>query len=760
MILTPLDPNGSRLPPVWHVRPPAPPHVVKQLCRDLGIPPLLASVLWGRGLREGALDALQPPLELSAIPDLSRAAERLEQALRSGKRIMIHGDYDADGISGTAVLTLGLRALGGNVTPFVPNRLTDGYGISPYRVEEHIERADLFITVDCGITNLSELRRLQEAGVEVIVTDHHHPGQVLPDCLVVHPSLSPYAQRGLPELTGAGVAYHLLWALHERLGLEPPLEYTDIASIGTIADVAPLMGENRALVQAGLERLANSKWPGLRATIAQTLSSGTPTARDVAFVLAPRLNAAGRLGEADKGLELLTTASERRARELAAYLDVRNNDRRKIQDEMLAIALQKADPEAPALVLEDTEWHPGVMGIVASKVLERFYKPVFIIAKGKGSVRSTPGISAVQALTHAAPHLLRYGGHAQAAGFAIRDDNIGAFRDSIYEFVAGFPAPRPEIMADALLCAQEVSKELLEALETLEPYGQGHPSPLFALTDRLDSARAVGQGGGHLQLRVAGVKGVSWGKGIYAPQLPSGCTVNAAVSLRENEWQGKKSVEFLADEVRHAEPLGFPDESQVDGLTDAEEMRFTKGRPARLNDVHVYPAGPDHPLGWKIGDAPPARLRLRELPLLLEEPLELTRPLDCLIRAKAQLYFDLSPTDLSELQTVALQYPGVHELRQAFVCLQRHQTLPFTGLTAELCKTVLQELGLLDAYGRALRGQKRDPYSSDTFLKGQLARYTLLSFIKAYRYLDDTSFARAVQTLFGADTQTTDAAVS
>jgi single-stranded-DNA-specific exonuclease len=753
LILTPLESNASRLAPVWRVRPPAPPHVVTQLCRDLDIPPLLASVLWGRGLREDALDALQPPLEPSAIPDLSRAAERLELALRSGRRIVIHGDYDADGISGTAVLTLGLRALGGNVTPFIPNRLTDGYGISPYRVEEHIACADLFITVDCGITNLSEIKRLQEAGVEVIVTDHHHPGQALPECLVVHPSLSPYAKRGLPELTGAGVAYHLLWALHERLGLEPPLEYTDIASIGTIADVALLMGENRALVQAGLERLRDSKWPGLRATIAQTLSSGAPTARDVAFVLAPRLNAAGRLGEADKGLELLTTASERRARELAAYLDARNNDRRKIQDEMLAIALQKVDTHAPALVLEDPGWHPGVMGIVASKVLERFYKPVFIIAKGKGSVRSTPGISAVQALTHAAEHLVRYGGHSQAAGFAIRDEHVGAFRDSICEFVAGFPAPRPEVTADALLCAREVDKALLEALETLEPYGQGHPSPVFALTDRLDGARAVGQGGNHLQLRVAGVKGVSWGKGCYAPQLPSGCTVNTAVSLRENEWQGKKSVEFVADEVRHAEPLGFTDEKEDEHPTEATSPAaltcITRGRPHELTNVRVYPGGPDNPARWTPGDPPPERLRLRELPLQMDALLELTSSLETLVKARTHLYFDLSPVVVSELETLALQYPGVHELRQAFVCLQRHQALPFTGVTAELCRAVLQELGLLDAHGRALRGQKRDPYSSDTFLRGQVERYKLLTFVKAYRYLNDASFARATLTLFG-----------
>jgi single-stranded-DNA-specific exonuclease len=425
-----------KVPVRWAVRPPAPPSAVKELCQQLGIPPLLASVLYSRGLTSQTLHHLQPPLELTKIPDLDAAAERLESAITQKKRILIHGDYDADGISGTAVLTLGLRALGANVTPFLPDRLHDGYGIHPKRVPEHIEKADLFVTVDCGITNLQEIEMLQQAGVEVILSDHHQPGGNVPNCLIVHPKMSPLAKQGLPELTGAGVAYHLLWALHNRLGLEAPLEYADLASIGIIADVAPLMGENRALVMAGLTRMADSKWVGLRAAIAQSRINGAPTARDVAFVIAPRLNAAGRLGEAEVGLELLMTASERRARELAVYLDARNNERRKIQDEMLQIALQKVDPDAPALVLDDPNWHPGVMGIVASHLVEKFYKPVYIIAKGKGSVRSTPGISAVQGL-HEAAHLLeRFGGHSQAAGFAIKHGNEEAFKTVICNYVA------------------------------------------------------------------------------------------------------------------------------------------------------------------------------------------------------------------------------------------------------------------------------------------------------------------------------------
>lgn len=726
----------------WLLRPPAPPDGVHALCRTLAVPPLFASALWGRGYRGDALEVLDPPLELTAIPDLARAAERLEHALKSNRRILIHGDYDADGISGTALLTLGLRALGGNVTPFIPHRLHDGYGISPERVEEHVERADLFLTVDCGISNLAEIARLQTAGVEVIISDHHHPGEQLPECLVVHPQLSPYAKRGLPALTGAGVAYHLLWALHERLGLNAPLEYSDIASIGTIADVAPLMGENRALIKEGLTRMADSAWPGVRAVVAKSLA-GAPTARDVAFVLAPRLNAAGRLGEAELGLELLLTASERRARELASYLDMRNQDRRKIQDEMFEDALTQADPDAPALVLADDAWHPGVMGIVASKLLERFYKPVFIIAQGKGSVRSTPGISAVQGLKHASAHLKRYGGHTQAAGFAIDEAHIAAFRSSICAYVAGHPTPEPQLVADALLAADEVDDELYRAIQGLEPYGEGHPAPLFALSGALDQARAVGGGGKHLQLRVEGVKGVAWQQGGQATTLSRGATVSAAISLRENFWQDKRSLEFIADEVRLAEPLSFH------GLEGAPSW-IHRGAPAGTDNTPHYPARPgqgEH--AWTPGDPTPETLWLRALPLEHDDPLRSTDPLAACVREAKTLYFDLDERALLALEQRAASYPTVQDTRRMFVRLSRGERFDQGDIKAKLASTILEELELLDPQGRPYRGKKRDPYSSETLLRGLMERYKLKSFCKAYRYLDEPSFAQAVHTLFG-----------
>ncbi|MCA9839853.1 MAG: single-stranded-DNA-specific exonuclease RecJ [Trueperaceae bacterium] len=714
-------PTGSlTAPPAvltqWQVRPAASPKDIEQLCRDLQIPPLLASILWSRGLGTEAVRHLNPPLALTQIPDLDAAAERLELALKNKKRILIHGDYDADGITGTAVLCLGLRALGGNVIPFIPDRLKDGYGIHPDRVEEHISRADLFLTVDCGITNLEEIKALQAAGVEVIVSDHHQPGTEKPQCLIVHPKMSPLAKQGLPELTGAGVAYHLLWALHKRLGLEEPKEYSDIATIGTIADVAPLLGENRALINEGLSRLADSKWPGLRAAVSQSRLDGLPTARDVAFILAPRLNAAGRLGEADKGLELLMTPSERRARELAVYLDTRNNERRKIQDEMFELALTKCDPDAPALILDDPNWHPGVMGIVASNILERYYKPVFIIAQGKGSVRSTPGISAVKGLTYAAQHLKRFGGHSQAAGFAIKDDKIEAFKAAILDYVGQHPSPVRSLIADAVVSAAQIDDDLYKAIQSLEPFGEGHPSPLLALTDKLDMARAVGQTKTTLQLRISGIKGVAWRKGDMAEQFSPGETVSAVVSLRENTWNGQTNLEFIAEDLKQAEPL----------ITEGSSVpqRFFRG----------------HTKSAEV-------LRLEQLPLAADL-LIATHDLSKIVEATPEIYFDLKPLYLHELETQLAQYPQLGEVRKSFVFISRGQALPFSPEKSSLIMQILEELELLK-HGRALRGQKRNPYSSETLIKGLLEHYKLQTFINAYKYFDDASFDQTVANLFG-----------
>lgn len=715
----------------WSVRPAAPPASVEALSRALRVPPAVAAMLWARGLRDDAASHLDPRLELSPNPALPAAAERVVAALESQRRILIHGDYDADGISGAALLLLGLRELGGQVEAFIPNRLTDGYGIHPERVAEHAARAELFITVDCGVSNLDEIARLAALGVEVIVTDHHAPGEALPDCLLVHPGLSPLARGGLPQLTGAGIAFHLLWAVRQRLGLEPPLDYADLASLGTIADVAPLLGENRALIREGLPRMVDSRWAGVRALVSSAKLRREPTARDVAFVLAPRLNAAGRLGEADKALTLLTTASDRQARELAAYLELRNRDRRTVQDEMFEHALGMVDVGAPAIVLHDPGWHAGVMGIVAAKLLERFYKPVYIAAAGKGSVRSTPGISAIGGLRAAAAHLLRFGGHEQAAGFGLDMANFAAFSGAVNDYVAGFPAPQRTVTVDAVLSPAEIVPDFYRAISELEPFGEGHEEPLFALTDRLEHARGVGKDGATLQLRVAGIKGVAWRMGEQAAGLPLGAAVNVACSLRENEFRGTVSLEFEARAVRPAALLELAEEVSADGRHEplvvdrpGAAQPVTRGRPGlSLADVLAPGEG--------AAEFPAAMRRL--------------------LAGGESVVLDLGDADLDTLEAAALSYPTVGELRRSLQAYRRGNPPWFEPPKDQRVAAALRELGLLDEFGRAVvtNGEKLSPFESPTLLSGLMVRYALRTFVHAYRHYADDAFAASALNLFG-----------
>lgn len=711
--------------------------------RDFAVPPLLAQMLHARGLHT-ANEVLEPALTLTEIPALLEAAQRIKNAIENKKTIMIHGDYDADGITGTAVLTLGLRALGATVVPYIPNRLTDGYGIHPERVAEHAEQCQLFITVDCGVTNLEEISALQQAGVEVIVSDHHQPGERLPDCLIVHPKTSPKAGQGLPELTGAGVAYHLLWQLHNILGLPEPLEYSDIATIGTIADVAPLMGENRALVQRGLLQMRESAWVGMRALLQQTRIP-QPSARDVAFMLAPRLNAAGRLGEAELALEMLMTASSQRAKVLANYLEQRNQQRQSIQQVMFEEALTIVDAAAPTLVVADSDggfdWNPGVMGIVASKLLERFYKPVYIIAKGKGSVRSTPAISAVEGLHRAKDVLKRYGGHSQAAGFSFLPENTEKLRQILCDYVAEFPRPQPEVTADALLHPQQISRDILEATEKLEPFGQGIEPPTFALCGRRDFAKAVGREKNHLQLRIAGVKGVSWNKGFAAEHLRNCANLEAAVSLNENIWQGKRSIEFIAEEVRPAQQIQLSDSEAV---AHSFQRGVPEGEALTLQCIE-----------GKISHAEmqAQQYHLYQLPLDESDLLTITQPLATLVQQVQQegkrLFFDLGAGEVAQLEQRALLYPSIAEMRLAFHYLSKQKPIPFVAQKAALCQQILQELNLINEYGRTIRGEKRDPYSSDTLVKGMLEGYKLFTFLSAYQHLDAAGFDTTVRRILG-----------
>ncbi|WP_045233539.1 single-stranded-DNA-specific exonuclease RecJ, partial [Deinococcus pimensis] len=544
-------------PARWVLSRPASREELLRVMQEFRVSPPLAQVIHARGFHP---EHLTPERRLSPNPALREAAGRIVAAIRARKRIRIHGDYDADGVTATSVLVLGLRAQGADVHGFIPHRLNEGYGVHPDRVEEHAAACDLLVTVDCGVTNLAEVRDILARGVDVIVTDHHSPGPDFPDCLVVHPALTPGYDHDLHNLTGAGVAYHLLWAVHEELGLGEPVEYADIATIGIIADVAPLVGENRALVQRGLEQFPESVHPGIRALMG-TKSVTRPSARDVAFILAPRINAAGRLGEADLALELLTTGSPRRAQELALYLDTRNNERRVIQDQMFKEALAIVDPTDPAIVVTKEGWHAGIMGIVAAKLLETYYKPVYIIAQGKGSVRSTPGISAVGGLRHAANLLKRFGGHPGAAGFAIEGENIPKFRDRLHEYARTFPTPVPVHRLDAALPTGAAVLSLTKEIEAFEPYGEGHRPPLWWLRGELTDTRLVGRSGESLQFRFGPARGVKHGE----KALPRG-EQDLAAHLKRDNYQGRERLEFSGEALRRTSRLELDGDGEAPPL--------------------------------------------------------------------------------------------------------------------------------------------------------------------------------------------------
>ncbi|WP_333659550.1 single-stranded-DNA-specific exonuclease RecJ [Meiothermus cerbereus] len=561
---------------IWKFREWPPVSELRPLVEQLGIPPLAAAVLWNRGFKR--VEDLEPPLKLLPIEGLRQAAVRIIEALEKRERIRVHGDYDADGLTGTAILLNGLGKLGADIHPFIPHRLSEGYGVLMERVPEHLEACDLFITVDCGISNHAELRELVENGVSVLVTDHHTPGASSPPGLIVHPALSPWLE-GQAHPTGSGVAFLLLWQVYELLGKDPPLEYADLAAIGTVADVAPLRGFNRALVKEGLSRLRDSSNLDLKVLAAEHCREFS--ASEIAFRIAPRINAASRLGQAEVALELLTTQDPLQAPSLAEHLTRLNQQRQRIEEEMLQRIWPSIDPTQPALVIHDAEGHPGVMGIVASRVLERYYKPVFIIADGKGSVRSTPGISAVGALQAARSFLKRFGGHAQAAGFAIQEEQIPAFTEAIHRYAAQFPVPVPEIVLDGWLDGEDLA-ELHQALRLLEPLGEGNPEPLFYTQGKPEHVRTMGEGK-HLSFRLNGIRVIKWrDNGESLPEH-----IELAAGLVLSEWNGEQNVELRAQAYR---PLPTPKAGWAIPVPFAQAVRQAVAQAAR---VYVHPEGAD-----------------------------------------------------------------------------------------------------------------------------------------------------------------------
>jgi single-stranded-DNA-specific exonuclease len=559
---------------------------IESLAAALGLSPIVAQVLLNRGLDqpETARRFLESPLSGLHAPDLlpgvAEAADRLHAAVQQGRRICVYGDYDVDGITGTAILWQGLRLLGAAADFYVPNRLDEGYGLNAEALQQIAKSgASVVITVDCGIGSRAEAEEARRLGLELLVTDHHEFPERLPDAaVVVHPRL-PGGGYPFPALSGSGVAFKVAWALCQRVSggerVTPPLreyllESVALTALGTVADVVPLREENRLFVRHGLARLQQSSSPGIKALLDATKlgAKAQLCADDVGFRLAPRLNAVGRLGCARLVVELLTTPSPQRAVELARYLEGQNGKRQQLERTIFEEAQELIESSSldgsPALVLASPNWHPGVIGIVAGRLAERYARPVLLIAVrqeraecppvGQGSGRSVPGFALHEALRACADQLLRHGGHAAAAGFKIAPECIDDFRErfcahAAQHFTAGPPAPL--LIIDAEMPLSALTSGLLRSLDQLEPFGADNRRPLFLAggLEVVGSPRRIGGGERHLSFRArqegTTLRAVAWGMGDRVEELMSaGGQCCVVFTPRINEWQGYRNIEL------------------------------------------------------------------------------------------------------------------------------------------------------------------------------------------------------------------------
>ncbi|MEA4883466.1 MAG: single-stranded-DNA-specific exonuclease RecJ [Clostridia bacterium] len=560
------------------------PRAEEELARECGVPAPVARVLVNRGLLDGkAAAAFLSPARGNMhdpfmLPDMKEAAGRIVDAVARGEKIRVYGDYDADGVTAVSLLVTVLSALGASVDYRIPNRLVEGYGLSTEAIERAAdEGVSVMVTVDCGIGAVEEALAARSRGMDLIITDHHEAGPEIPRALaVINPkrkgSLYPFK-----DLAGVGVAFKLaqaFWELSNRpAGHGDPWRHLDIVALGTIADVVPLVGENRIIARAGLAMMKSSQNLGIRNLIDVSGFAGREIkAGNVGFSMAPRVNAAGRLGDPSLGARLFLTDSQAEAAGLAAMLDEENRKRQEIEAGIFRDAwapVSKMNTASTrAIVLGSESWHSGVIGIVASKIAELTCRPTVLVSfdgdVGRGSGRSIPGFNLHSALTECSDLLLKYGGHAQAAGLSIRADDLDRFRERLNELGHRWLTPEdlvPQVSVDAELQESEISIELARGLAVLEPFGLGNPTPVF-LTRRLLvlEQKQVGPEGRHLKLKLGKGSRIVDAIGFrmaqhYADLARQAGEVDVAYGLEVNEWNGRESAELNLKDMRRSEAV-------------------------------------------------------------------------------------------------------------------------------------------------------------------------------------------------------------
>jgi len=579
--------------------------VAASLSKSAGLHPLIAKLMVNRGIVDVAGAQSFLACDLSALSDpqifchMEKAVSRILKAISNGHQITVYGDYDVDGVTGTSLLYLVLKRLGAQVHYYIPNRLTEGYGLNRQALEEiRAAGTTLVISVDCGITSTSEATLARSIGLDLIITDHHELGAssrlhsvhdshdvkdvALPDAhAVLHPWLlkpgvAPGVQDRVSGLTGVGIAFKLAQALlNVDAGDDCLKSYLDLVTLGTVADMGKITGENRILVKHGLDLLSDDSEKQRPGILALKQVAGLNGKRIgvgmVGFSLAPRINASGRLEHANTAFRLLTTSSKDEAMSLAAALDTVNRERQEIEEIIWDAARQqcrKADMAVVgALVLSSQEWHPGVVGIVASRIVEEFYRPTALICLnggiGKGSARSIPGFDLYEGLVACSDLLLGFGGHKFAAGFSILEDNIPEFRDRLGSIVMeriGASGFIRTLSIDSKVTLEELNRDLVQELDKLSPYGQGNPEPRLGARDiEIIASRVVGNN--HLKLRLrqrggACFDAIAFKRGnLLGKQVKDGMRVAAVFTPRINAWNGNSAVELEIRDMKNEKPV-------------------------------------------------------------------------------------------------------------------------------------------------------------------------------------------------------------
>ncbi len=571
----------------WKTRSVDDPETVERIRQQLNdLHEALARVLVLRGIDtfEAARRYFRPSLDDLHDPflmrDMDDAADRLARAVARRERVLVYGDYDVDGTTATALMTGLLRELGVEAGFFVPNRFTHGYGLNAAGIDAAAEQgAGLVLALDCGITALEEAAYARRKDIDLIICDHHTAGGEVPDALAVLDPKRPGCTYPFKELSGCGVAFKLAQALLRRLGepTERALPYLDLVAVSTASDIVPLYGENRVLMREGFERLRKGPRLGLRQLAEQArLDLDHPTVNAIVFGIGPRINAAGRLDDAGRAVELLLCQDEAEAAVLARHLEEANRQRRAIDQAIQDEALRKAEVQLSArmrhaLVLHEPGWHQGVIGIVASRVVERFNRPAVLLCTvngaAKGSARSVAGVNIYEALQDCADLLTQFGGHDYAAGLTLPEANVPAFRDRLDEVVAEImdhEAFIPSIDVDALLDLQDVDGRFWNVLRQFAPFGPANMQPLFHARDLqvVGRPRTVGNGDAHLKLAVRQRRSeggrafpvIAFGRGGFLNALLEsqrlGQPLEMVFSVEENRWQGRTTLQLRARDLR------------------------------------------------------------------------------------------------------------------------------------------------------------------------------------------------------------------